>query len=1728
MRWSGVLFGVLLAMLLATLAHSCNRSRSVRYTRSYRYRANRRPRISCDYKSATFTAAYDDSSVYVYWPTPSVSDDRTGYTVNRIYGQGPYSYFRAGRHRITYKVTDTGGLTDTCSFYITIIVKTCKYRSSPSYGYQHCDHNDRRHGTLCSYSCYHGYHMSGSPTSSCGNYGLWLSSVPSCTRNSCGAPTIPPKGISINCTNGQYYESKCILNCDWTKGYWARHGSYISCLGNGTWNYNRWQCADIEKPKIFKCPEQVLRTTDTTYTWPTVWATDNSGIVNLTQTKGPRSGTELTEGSQLIQYRADDASGNIAPQCAFVVNYEVPPCTRPAVSSGGDYDPVFNCYSSNYTVGSSCRANCPHSLVLGNPYITCERRDSFIPASTWVGNDSSIPTCHKQACPDLTPPSNGSLACDKIFAGEVCQVQCHTGNDIPAHSGGHTNFKCGLNGDWMPVTQVPDCSLLVFPDANKLPFQLFYFGGNCSDNERRLGISERFLQTIEEAALLKCDDGECIVDNVDVKCAAIDEDAHFTKNDYEYEYEYEQEYEYEYENDDVLDLDLVEDSAESNDSGLVLNRRRRDVGGISSPPRIWKTTSAPDTDDGLGNSSGEGSGAVRVLKKRKPSSRIDVSFDWTFKNRSRLLYRENVTDFVGIVLNSTRLSLNGTREGNFRIASLGNLTVACGPGKVVANVSRSLCVPCPRGTFHNQEVDTCEACPVHTYSDTSGQTQCTPCGQMTGTKNNGSKTDRDCIAMCHPGHFSPSGLTPCDPCPFGTYQPKQNSHNCTPCSSDTTTLETGSSNLSHCVPFDVLVKGPVRLNFGPVLAQWAEELSIAFWFRTLPQRQKHSNISLVLSHPTRGHQMTFEMTQQTSIRMRGRHVPVTTHVPQDLWTHMAVVWKGYPSFVDIYRAGSRVAHYGKKSPLCFVPKDTELSIHVGEDTDFSLREIYVMPRSNVSGTIAHMARSCSPGDVGFDSLINKIKASDPSKISMVVPSVCSEIDWCSPSPCPEHHCRSFKYGFQCTCKGGFSGRTCEIPPDYCVVDNKCEHGAMCENIKGGVACTCTDDYKGRYCEIPIVHGKWSVWNPWSLCSVTCGGGKMSRSRYCDAPAPEPDFGKPCEGYAVETSTCNENKCPECKTSQLTLGKGVSVNCSRKSEAAMNCSVSCVGGLVFQEDPPVYTCYEETWVPGEKTLSCVEFKIPDNVAFNYTVPYKTRVGINMAADLAIIQNTASVCASRTSCVHNAACTVVVDVETCLREAGGCAQFPEGYNAKLRFEGIVVVSNVSAIVTRQNLAQAYSSLNASYNDLEKMYKECFLVTLTDGPVTPGTSIADSDITCPVGSVPDQGYCTTCAPGMYYNNGTCSQCERGWYQVDNGALECDTCPTAFNTKYTGSSFKSECIAPPADAFMLLTDPITGHIWSVTMSDFRLKPVSLPDNVRLASSGYDPVTNHIFYADKYRPAIHSVGPKKSTTYVTLNWAASVDGIAIDPISRLIFYTDKGNDVIGVVTMVTKYHKIVINSATYMPRHIEVDPIHGVMYWTDWGEGNKIERANYDGSGRKVLVSSIWPEGLTLDRDAGKLYWSDTESKTLQMIDLDKGNRTTLLTTGNYPSAIAVFNDFLFYSAMLPNISSVMMRVNVDGTGFTMTKLPPFSYLSDIHVFRKSAFKNVTNGCTNNNGGCSHLCFPRSNGSNVCACPDGYTLNANKVDCTKKIIKSWWLDVWMRHRGRRERRHQMRPRGRN
>ncbi|XP_053385659.1 uncharacterized protein LOC123538853 [Mercenaria mercenaria] len=55
-------------------------------------------------------------------------------------------------------------------------------------------------------------------------------------------------------------------------------------------------------------------------------------------------------------------------------------------------------------------------------------------------------------------------------------------------------------------------------------------------------------------------------------------------------------------------------------------------------------------------------------------------------------------------------------------------------------------------------------------------------------------------------------------------------------------------------------------------------------------------------------------------------------------------------------------------------------------------------------------------------------------------------------------------------------------------------------------------------------GRWSNWERWSTCSLTCGGGIQTRSRSCTNPKPSVG-GQYCTGDPLHVQSCNISRCP---------------------------------------------------------------------------------------------------------------------------------------------------------------------------------------------------------------------------------------------------------------------------------------------------------------------------------------------------------------------------------------------------------------------------------------------------------------------------------------------------------------------------------------------------------------------------------------------------------------------------
>jgi hypothetical protein len=98
---------------------------------------------------------------------------------------------------------------------------------------------------------------------------------------------------------------------------------------------------------------------------------------------------------------------------------------------------------------------------------------------------------------------------------------------------------------------------------------------------------------------------------------------------------------------------------------------------------------------------------------------------------------------------------------------------------------------------------------------------------------------------------------------------------------------------------------------------------------------------------------------------------------------------------------------------------------------------------------------------------------------------------------------------------------------------------------------------------------------------------------------------------------------------------------------------------------------------------------------------------------------------------------------------------------------------------------------------------------------------------------------------------------------------------------------------------------------------------------------------------------------------------------------------------------KVILNDLAHLPDGIVVDVERGHIYWTNMGiphlNDGCIERANLDGGNRETIVpagGTFTPKQLHLDKENGKLYWSDREGMCVMRANLDGSRVETLVDT--------------------------------------------------------------------------------------------------------------------------------------
>lgn len=220
---------------------------------------------------------------------------------------------------------------------------------------------------------------------------------------------------------------------------------------------------------------------------------------------------------------------------------------------------------------------------------------------------------------------------------------------------------------------------------------------------------------------------------------------------------------------------------------------------------------------------------------------------------------------------------------------------------------------------------------------------------------------------------------------------------------------------------------------------------------------------------------------------------------------------------------------------------------------------------------------------------------------------------------------------------------------------------------------------------------------------------------------------------------------------------------------------------------------------------------------------------------------------------------------------------------------------------------------------------------------------------------------------------------------------------------------------------------------------------------------------------------------------------IAVDYITRNIYFTDSDQQHLAVCSNDGIYCKAIITENVHRPRGIVLYPQKGVLFWTDWGANPMIATASMDGTSRVPIITQniIWPNGLTLDWPNERLYWVDGKFQSIESSKLDGSDRKRVIeTASNHPYGIAVFQEKLFWS----DWESKSIQSCDKFTGRNVNTVVRDAIIYDLEVFHPAMQPTANNPCYDNQ--CSHLCLLNLNNSYTCECPPNFELSVNKHKC--------------------------------
>ncbi|CAH0386096.1 unnamed protein product [Bemisia tabaci] len=336
------------------------------------------------------------------------------------------------------------------------------------------------------------------------------------------------------------------------------------------------------------------------------------------------------------------------------------------------------------------------------------------------------------------------------------------------------------------------------------------------------------------------------------------------------------------------------------------------------------------------------------------------------------------------------------------------------------------------------------------------------------------------------------------------------------------------------------------------------------------------------------------------------------------------------------------------------------------------------------------------------------------------------------------------------------------------------------------------------------------------------------------------------------------------------------------------------------------------------------------------------------------------------------------------------------------------------------------------------------------------------------------------------------------------------------TYGSYTCACLGPDyikkSDGSCKATGPKLQYVFA---TGYQIRTISyLMTDVKVAYysadlevSGFDVNmrTEHVYWSSENKGVItkmsltHRHEPKHFITGLR-----RPSELAVDWITHNLYFVQARN-IINVCNFhLERCAQILTAESGLEINSLAVDPVRGVLFWSEtsrivWNmPKSSIRRADMNGKNIETIVSAnvSYALDLALDPILNHVYWVDKTLKVIERANYDGTRRRVILTSKFHPKSVALFDGSIYWSVESsgsPITKCALQGLSTESYSCNQIPIKVVDPITHFTLMQPALQRNISNACRNME--CSHMCVLSSTLPS-CICRNGKIVPP-KTACT-------------------------------